>query len=796
MKGYQEWLIDDAGNKRTNVNIEVRVANSTPGAGAKATIFSNAAGAAKANPFTNLADGSYSFFANDGRYDVVLNPGTVDQKIIPAVEVVDGLDLSQRAVRVASGESAVVVPPLAERTGDEDTVWAFDKDTGAAKALPVGSFPPGPQGPPGTNNTVATLEALAALDTALVSAIAAGATFIWKTGNYSSLVDGVDYVQSNSVPATTGAWVRIGQEDLRKLGAFSGSTIPDNQTPKQAMQALETAVEARVTTAAISATDGTGANIPRYKAPSSFAYLRGVGDKLDDNRGALDFLPFNRHADVKEATSTWDATDALNDAMSDIGGGQIDCTAVGRIALGEPLLPPRGTSLFSTRAVDPQQSKGTQFFLLPGANCPLYKTPAAAGGSAHNFLTLSGLVFNGNAANQSANTPLGLVQFLDEYIGTRLENCIFFNSYGPNLSISGDVYAKNIWCVEAYLPGTTEADYALRINPGLSGSNRLGLINLDNIFVELPRTALGQDPKADEAYRAKSIHMNRAAAVVATRIHCEAAIYGLSIESCQSVTIAQVTGAWIGKTTVADSALVSIIDANTDFIKIGGGQTFGGETPTPASIHAVRKRSGLSSQRFPDLATQSGGPSYTKYEANVPSQSACPVTAESITANAINVVAVGDAGAAEVRVVHVADGDQSDLAQWSGIRVPIGDEKVEFGTTKNQSGSVWKAFLQILSTGNAFDSIKMLGSLILARVANTSGFNNGAMAMVGSTDSNARPQIRVNGYDYWLPVWRNGSGSPVNVVTPAHPVTFYYDFTNQKHWASIGDTSADWQALN
>src|SRR3989344_1443785 len=113
MKGYQEWLIDDAGNKRTNVSIEVRVANSTQGAGAKATIFSNAAGAAKANPFTNLADGSYSFFANDGRYDVVLNPGTVDQKIIAAVEVVDGLDLSQRAVRVPSGEAGVGGTPLA-----------------------------------------------------------------------------------------------------------------------------------------------------------------------------------------------------------------------------------------------------------------------------------------------------------------------------------------------------------------------------------------------------------------------------------------------------------------------------------------------------------------------------------------------------------------------------------------------------------------------------------------------------------------------------------------------------------
>lgn len=291
MKGYQEWLIDDAGNKRTNVTIEVRVANSTPGAGAKATIFSNAAGAAKANPFTNLADGSYSFFANDGRYDVVLNPGTVDQKIIPAVEVVDGLDLSQRAVRVASGETAVAVPPLAERTGDEDTVWAFDKDTGAAKALPIGSFPPGPQGPPGTNNTVATLEALAALSTSLVSAIAAGATFIWKTGNYSSLVDGVDYVQSNSVPATTGAWVRIGQEDLRKLGAFSGSTIPDNQTPKQAMQALETAVETKVAAAAVGVS-ATASNLGTFTSPliddnaTVKAAIESIGTNLDSDDGA------------------------------------------------------------------------------------------------------------------------------------------------------------------------------------------------------------------------------------------------------------------------------------------------------------------------------------------------------------------------------------------------------------------------------------------------------------------------------------------------------------------------------
>lgn len=290
MKGYQEWLIDDAGNKRTNVTIEVRVANSTPGAGAKATIFSNAAGAAKANPFTNLADGSYSFFANDGRYDVVLNPGTVDQKIIAAVEVVDGLDLSQRAVRVPSGEAVVAVPPLAERTGDEDTVWAFDKDTGAAKALPVGSFPPGPQGPPGTNNTVATLEDLAALDTDLVSAIAAGATFIWKAGDYSGLVDGVDYVASDGVAATVGAWVRIGQEDLRKLGAFSGSTIADNQTPKQAMQALETAVETKATAAALGVA-ATAANLGTFTSPliddntTAKAALESIGTNLAASGG-------------------------------------------------------------------------------------------------------------------------------------------------------------------------------------------------------------------------------------------------------------------------------------------------------------------------------------------------------------------------------------------------------------------------------------------------------------------------------------------------------------------------------
>jgi hypothetical protein len=251
MRKYQEWLIDDAGNKRTSVVVEVRVANSTPGAGAKATIFSGDGGPVKANPFSLDVDGSFSFFANDGRYDVVLNPGTVDQKIIANLEIVDTLELSEVAVRVIDGETPVTLPAESERTGSVDTVLAFDKDTGAAKVLSVGSFPPGPQGPPGTNNTVGSLEELAALDTDLVSAIAAGATFIWKTGDYSGLVDGVDYVASDSVAATVGAWVRIGQEDLRKLGAFSGSTIADNQTPKQAMQALETAVETKAAAAAL-----------------------------------------------------------------------------------------------------------------------------------------------------------------------------------------------------------------------------------------------------------------------------------------------------------------------------------------------------------------------------------------------------------------------------------------------------------------------------------------------------------------------------------------------------------------
>jgi hypothetical protein len=68
MQKYTGVVIDAKGAPMAGVTVQVNVAG-----GSAASIFSDNAATAKANPFINDANGSFEFYAANGRYDIVLS---------------------------------------------------------------------------------------------------------------------------------------------------------------------------------------------------------------------------------------------------------------------------------------------------------------------------------------------------------------------------------------------------------------------------------------------------------------------------------------------------------------------------------------------------------------------------------------------------------------------------------------------------------------------------------------------------------------------------------------------------
>lgn len=128
------------------------------------------------------------------------------------------------------------------------------------------------------------------------------------------------------------------------LGTFTGTTIADNQPVKPAIQALETAVETKITAATLVDTGGatlTGANDAsigtKYTTVQGFityllsstgsvivgfiqtgvgAVARFIQDKLRETVSVLDFIPVAEHAAILAKTSMYDATTAFEAAFA------------------------------------------------------------------------------------------------------------------------------------------------------------------------------------------------------------------------------------------------------------------------------------------------------------------------------------------------------------------------------------------------------------------------------------------------------------------------------------------------
>lgn len=107
---------------------------------------------------------------------------------------------------LAPDDGDVIIKP-AELTPLQAGRWIFE----------VNAFAPGANGQDGTpgepgmsNNTLSALSELAAFNPGNGSAtiLETGGTYTFRQGDYSTQIDGVDYVGSSFTPATAGAWVR------------------------------------------------------------------------------------------------------------------------------------------------------------------------------------------------------------------------------------------------------------------------------------------------------------------------------------------------------------------------------------------------------------------------------------------------------------------------------------------------------------------------------------------------------------------------------------------------------------
>lgn len=72
----------------SGATIDVRAANSTPGTGSLANIFSDDGVTPKANPVTSDGTGTFDFYVADGRYDFVVKFGGFT-KIVADQEIFD-----------------------------------------------------------------------------------------------------------------------------------------------------------------------------------------------------------------------------------------------------------------------------------------------------------------------------------------------------------------------------------------------------------------------------------------------------------------------------------------------------------------------------------------------------------------------------------------------------------------------------------------------------------------------------------------------------------------------------------
>ncbi len=130
MQKYINNVQDTFGNAVGSVTVTIR---DNPGGGLS-TIFSDNAGSAKSNPFTNDSDGEFFFYAVDGRYDIELTGPITETKA--DVRLLDVLTTGT-TLRINT-DISTASPPTTEAVTGAFQIWDLANDTQLANFGYVG----------------------------------------------------------------------------------------------------------------------------------------------------------------------------------------------------------------------------------------------------------------------------------------------------------------------------------------------------------------------------------------------------------------------------------------------------------------------------------------------------------------------------------------------------------------------------------------------------------------------------------------------------------------------------------
>lgn len=175
--------------------------------GLQATIYSDEAGTIPlSQPILTDQSGYFSFYIDDGRYNVVVMAGQAEIARTN-ITMVDTLGIKQRALLVPVNEDGGTIAPADARKG---MVLAFDAATGAPSAVQPNAF----AGPPGGSDsaflTLADLKGSDPIKQPLPRLRTGGTVvnYAYVAGDFTGRADDVNVVKLDAVPLATGALVR------------------------------------------------------------------------------------------------------------------------------------------------------------------------------------------------------------------------------------------------------------------------------------------------------------------------------------------------------------------------------------------------------------------------------------------------------------------------------------------------------------------------------------------------------------------------------------------------------------
>jgi hypothetical protein len=607
-----------------------------------------------------------------------------------------------------------------------------------------------------------------------------------------------DSLPENSIPeeAATGSPDRLSRR--MTLGALVGfaaapaRATPSDATPNRGANMLSAGQ--------------TGANDTTTYKPA-VGLLRGVGDKLDEHRSILDAIPDARKSAIADGTSTWQAEETVNRFIKDVGGRAIDLTGAHRIAIGAPIDLVRGTFLRSRNSFDTVKGRASKIFILNGANCAAIRTPSAVDDSpATHYCGLEWILIDGNAEHQTKSTRGGIVQWYGQYIGSAIHGLFVESPRGPGLVIGAgpdspaivngaDIEVRHVWINGAVLD---DGEYALDSNMNCYADSphgdlsavRSGLLVMDHIFVENPKSAAHLDPRNVLKDRNRNaIRLHCLQSLLIGKLHMEAAVYGCTISACQVVSILAPSGAWIGREDVGDSALFSIMKDN-QAISIGPPNCIAGTPKATTPGVPVKLRQPYKSDYFYDVPAPYPGNvasgAYFAARAAIRPQNIGRARAT----NLFEVVRWGSHGSASIHIGNT----EGSMARY-GFITQQGNQ-LQIGSN-NQPKAAKKTFITITSSGDKGDSVALLEPVILPTRATLEGMKEGALAWVGSTNANKRMvAINPDKTNAEVVTLRRGKGSPEGIVKSRYEGEFYWDSRGKKMYISATENDTEWSPLN